>query len=362
MKQGYRRNLVGKYLAGTHFSGRHFLGTNWRHGVCAAMVMCLIGISGALRADDIEHYHPFKVYDAQFYVESNLEFTLLHELAHAVIDHHQIPVLGGQEQAADQIAVMLLILMHDGLDPQLLDRLLAVSADWMIQWQMDLKNQNTVFWDVHPLPIQRFYEVTCLAYGSNPDVLESLRKDSWLPIERAWDCDLEFKENQQALAWLATKVSHYQFDPEWKLKRVSAASDSEGQVNIHWTNRTKGEQPALYQSLKNSTRLKRLLASINDVLKLKNDIPVYIETMCAGPDAWWNSKQNIVIICYELLEQFADNSTRVSSLIDEMKTVSARNLIVPLTAQEAAFINDRDDRYSEITRLIKSWLKQKLAE
>ena len=52
-------------------------------------------------------FNPSQSFNSDFYVQSNLEFTLLHELAHAVIELHDIPVLGGQEQAADQIALML---------------------------------------------------------------------------------------------------------------------------------------------------------------------------------------------------------------------------------------------------------------
>ncbi len=52
-------------------------------------------------------------------------------------------VLGGQEQAADQVAVMLLI-MADGsnrqdINPVILNKLLAISDEWMLEWQKEKK-------------------------------------------------------------------------------------------------------------------------------------------------------------------------------------------------------------------------------
>ena len=113
-------------------------------------------------------------------MQSNLEFTLLHELAHAVIELNDIPVLGGQEKAADQVALMLLIMTDDvnkkDVNPDLLNKLLAISGEWMLEWQKETKSNQPIYWGTHPLTIQRFYEVTCLIYGSDPDKLRVFKK------------------------------------------------------------------------------------------------------------------------------------------------------------------------------------------
>ena len=283
-------------------------------------IVCLTNLSILTQADDFS-FNPSQSFDPDFFIESNLEFTLLHELAHAVIELYDIPVLGGQEQAADQVALMLLLTdqRHKGvLRPVTLNKLLAISGEWFLEWQAEMKQNQAVYWDAHPLTIQRFYDVTCLAYGSNPDILESLRKEKWLPVERAWNCDLEYKKTRQALAWLTKKVSHYQLDENWNfVKKNKPPQGFTGQVKIVWVEPTRQSHKDMTKKLKNFKSLKYLVAQTNEVLNFKEDITIYMEPYCKGPDAWWNGEQNIITVCYELAELFEKNAALLPGLINE---------------------------------------------
>ncbi|MCB1704542.1 MAG: hypothetical protein KDI17_06750 [Halioglobus sp.] len=73
----------------------------------ALILLFQMAHSGAAPPQSVADFHPGKVYERSFYVDSNLEFTVLHELAHAVIDINRVPVLGGQESAADPAGVIL---------------------------------------------------------------------------------------------------------------------------------------------------------------------------------------------------------------------------------------------------------------
>ena len=281
-------------------------------------IVCLTNLSILTQADDFS-FNPSQSFDPDFFIESNLEFTLLHELAHAVIELYDIPVLGGQEQAADQVALMLLLTdqRHKGvLRPVTLNKLLAISGEWFLEWQAEMKQNQAVYWDAHPLTIQRFYDVTCLAYGSNPDVLESLRKEKWLPVERAWNCDLEFKKTRQALAWLTSKVSHYKLDGNWNFVKTNQAPEGfTGQVKMVWVEPTRQSHKDMAKKLKSFTSLKYLVAQTNEVLNLKEDITIYMEPYCKGADAWWNGEQSIIVVCYELAELFAKNAKLLPELV-----------------------------------------------
>jgi len=266
-------------------------------------------------------FNPSLLFNSDFYVQSNLEFTLLHELAHAVIEIHDIPVLGGQEQAADQIAVMLLLTdkrNNGALNPVVLNKLLAISGEWMLEWKAEIKNNQTVYWGTHPLTIQRFYDVTCLAYGSNPDVLESFRKDNWLPIERAWNCDLEYIKTRKALAWLVKKVSNSELDENWNFVNKNEPNKVfSGKVKIEWGEPSKQAHKVLAQKLKDFSSLKYLIEQTNQVINIKHDITIYMEPYCRVPDAWWNGETNIITVCYELLELFSSNAKLVSELVNK---------------------------------------------
>lgn len=293
-------------------------------GKLIVFIVCFMSLS-VLAQTEVESagfsFSPSLAFNSDFYIESNLEFTLLHELAHAVIEVNNIPVLGGHEQAADQVALMMLLTdqRHKGaLTSVSLNKLLAISGEWFLEWQTEMSNNQAVYWDAHPLTIQRFYDVTCLAYGSNPDVLESLRKEKWLPVERAWNCDLEFKKTRQALAWLTKKVSHYELDSNWNfVKRINPPEGFTGQVKIIWVEPTRQSHMALAKKLKSFTSLKYLVEQTNEVLNLKKDITIYMEPYCKGPDAWWNGEQSIITVCYELAELFSKNAKLLPELVNK---------------------------------------------
>jgi hypothetical protein len=284
----------------------------------------ITSVSASASQDNVS-FDPARAFQQEFYVQSNLEFTLLHELAHAVIELNDIPVLGGQEQAADQIALMLLIMADDSnkkdINPDVLNKLLAISGEWMLEWQEEKQNSQPIYWDTHPLAIQRFYEVTCLVYGSDPDKLESLRKESMLPVERAWDCDIEFEKTREALAWLVTKVSDFEFNESWDLVKVRHSKEQfSGRIKVVWIEPSSQEQKRIYALLKSFNHLADVLERINNLLNLKTDITVYMEPFCRAPDAWWDGTKNNLTVCYDLIKQFERNSLLLPNLVKQLKS------------------------------------------
>lgn len=267
-------------------------------------------------------YRPSSAYDPRFFVESNLEFTLLHELSHAVIELNDIPVLGGNERAADQIAIMLMIMTSHGFDETLFDKMLSISGEWMIEWREDIKRHPLAFWDVHPLAIQRFYDVTCLVYGAAPDKLEKIRKETWLPIERAWECDKEYTKNRQALLWLADNYSYVSFDRNWQLFQKEQHPPADEVVKIQFIPTSNVAYEPIMDWLMSSQRLKYLIDRTNQILKLPEPVTIYFETQCSGPDAWWNPAINGIVICYSLIEQFQNNAQKLQPLVKRLSNES----------------------------------------
>jgi len=268
------------------------------------------------------NFRPSSAYDTRFFVESNLEFTLLHELSHAVIELNQIPVLGGHERAADQIAIMLMIMTSNGFDEVLFDKMLSISGEWMIEWRDEINQHSLAFWDVHPLAIQRFYDVTCLVYGAAPDKLEKIRKETWLPIERAWECDTEYAKNRQALLWLANNYSYVSFDEDWRLIQNEFPSKPPKQVVVEYIKPTSPEHEIIYQWLNQSERLNYLIKRTNELLKLPSPVTIYFESQCNGPDAWWNPAIKGIIICYSLIDFFEENSRKLEPLVSQLSDES----------------------------------------
>jgi hypothetical protein len=113
--------------------------------------------------------------------------SLFHEIGHAVIDMLDWPVLGREEDAADMIAAYALLTV----DQPWRERLVRGAA-WM--WEQEARREKPdrgALADVHSLSSQRFFNLLCLAYGSDPSMFSFVKRD--LPSDRAAGCGHEFK-------------------------------------------------------------------------------------------------------------------------------------------------------------------------
>ena len=113
---------------------------------------------------------------------------LLHESSHALFDLLQVPILGREEDAADQVAS--LILLH--LSPADARRVVNGSAYFFAATAKAEPIDKGAFADVHGLSWQRFYNLACIAYGSDRKRYRAIVAKGYLPKERAKGCGEEY--------------------------------------------------------------------------------------------------------------------------------------------------------------------------
>jgi hypothetical protein len=107
--------------------------------------------------------------------------VLLHESAHARIDVNDLAFTGCEEDAADQLAT--LVLLGDGGDVEAA----LHGAAWF--YMRALRGVPTEAWDEHALDEQPFFNVVCWIYGGTPSMREELLAAPWsLPPSRAEGC------------------------------------------------------------------------------------------------------------------------------------------------------------------------------
>ena len=121
-----------------------------------------------------------------------MDFVFYHELGHALIDVYELPITGLEENAVDQFATLFMLITddlegHDGIVGQ--DILYNVGTWFFIKNEL---YDQSYFWDVHNLDIQRFYNISCYAYGQHPEYNQDLITDGYLPEERAQSCEYEY--------------------------------------------------------------------------------------------------------------------------------------------------------------------------
>ena len=121
--------------------------------------------------------------------------VFFHELGHAVFDYLHTPILGREEDAADEFAAYFL-LRFGGAD---LRRLLTGAA-YAYNREASLPSlKKNPFADEHGLPAQRFYNILCMAYGQDPKLFADVLKKGYLPPERAEYCGDEYAKVVHAM-------------------------------------------------------------------------------------------------------------------------------------------------------------------
>lgn len=124
--------------------------------------------------------------------------TFLHEAAHALFAVFEIPVLGREEDAADQVAAYSLLQLGDDVAR----RMIGGVAHNLATEAKHAKADRKAFADEHGLPAQRFYNLVCIAYGAKPQLFADVVDKGYLPKERAEGCEDEYKQVAYAVSKL----------------------------------------------------------------------------------------------------------------------------------------------------------------
>jgi hypothetical protein len=127
-----------------------------------------------------------------------LAFTFYHELGHALIDVYGLPATGREEDAVDQLATVMLLETWEGEDSELA---ILSSAEWfdLDAGESQEDDPSGAMADEHSLDEQRYYNLVCWIYGSDPDYFSDVADDWQLPEKRAERCPSEYA--QMSGAW-----------------------------------------------------------------------------------------------------------------------------------------------------------------
>ena len=119
------------------------------------------------------------------YLRANVRFIVLHETGHALVDLLDLPVTGRQEDAVDQLAAILM-LRFGGLDesPGEVIADLRLAANWMLSRSTGAYDLDA-YADPHALGEQRFFNLQCLIYGTDPDDFAGMVEAGDLTAARA---------------------------------------------------------------------------------------------------------------------------------------------------------------------------------
>lgn len=134
------------------------------------------------------------------FVGASLDLVL-HEVGHAAFDMLKIPVFGREEDAADMFSAYIMLQFTPEDARKLIRATAYLSASEARRDQHPMPSLND-FASEHELPAQRYFNLLCMAYGSDPETFAGAVSIGKLPASRAKGCRHEYERIKYAFATL----------------------------------------------------------------------------------------------------------------------------------------------------------------
>jgi hypothetical protein len=223
------------------------------------------------------------------FVIGNMLFVLLHELAHAAIADLELPVLGREEDAADEFAILRMLWVGSAFT----HRVLAdATKGWFFSARRDRKEgEPLAFYDEHSLDRQRAYHIVCLMVGHNPNEMVDLANEMKLPDDRRESCKRDFA--RASSSWAAVLKAHRRAPDQAKVEIETIYGAG------------KGELASYAQGIRSLRLLETVAGFTADDLAWP--VPFTLEVQsCGYINARWDDETRKLTLCYELAADFAE--------------------------------------------------------
>lgn len=223
------------------------------------------------------------------FIVGNMLFVTLHELGHGAVDQFSIPMLGREEDAADNFAIINLLQVGSAFSHRIL---VEAAKGWFLSDRRDRTDKEPLeYYDEHGLDKQRAYQIVCVMVGSDPVQFKDLADETKLPGDRQKSCKRDF--DVAASGWETTLKPHQHVDGQPKTKIDVTYGDGKGKFDV-------------YAEGFRSLRLLDVVADrVADAFAWPAPFVLEIQT-CGFINAEWHRGQQKLTLCYELADDFAD--------------------------------------------------------
>lgn len=270
-----------------HF-GRNFGGDVMRiFGWCLSLLLAGVFVcSSALAQQSTDDEHQEEL--ARRFVLNNGTFVLYHEIGHLLIGELDIPILGREEDAADNLATLLLL----SAETVEADSALIDAADgWFLSHSVNahLPYEDAEFFDVHSLDVQRAFQILCMMAGADQEIFGGVAKQFGLTQRRQRSCAHDFERT--SASWNRVLEPHVN------------KGDIISEVNIVYDPSKENDGAA---SLLEESQF--LEAAADGILKYY-DLPRTMTmrgTDCGEENAFYDPDAGEVVFCYELANFYYD--------------------------------------------------------
>lgn len=246
----------------------------------AVAATCLLAVASPAYAQD---FSDEDIADAIDFAMHDAAFTMYHEIGHMLVGELGLPVLGKEEDAADALAVILLL--NDDSDPDSYNALVDAADGWYFNAVKSTGSgvEEFSYYDEHSLDIQRAYAMVCMMVGKEPEVFEQTAEAYELDQDRVDGCAYTYE--QAASSWFTLLGPHEGSDGA----AIEVIYDDAGD----------------YEDFAEILRERGVIEHAADLIMANYVLPTPVTfraTLCGEANAYYDPSNSEVTYCYELAE------------------------------------------------------------
>jgi len=227
--------------------------------------------------------------EAITFAQNAAAYVLYHEVGHMFVSQFELPILGREEDAADNIATLMLLHAEtEEKDNVLLD----AAHSWFLSNNSATDDviSDAEFYDSHSLDIQRAFQIVCLMVGADPDLFAKVASEIGIDEDRQESCAFDYE--QLSGNWI----------------RLSDAFVKQGNAGQRITveyEPSDEEFEYAAEIFKDAQMLEAVSQEIMETFELPRAVK-FVGRSCEEPNAYFDPEASEVIMCYELTAMFLD--------------------------------------------------------
>lgn len=250
-----------------------------------ALIVGLLMLPGMVLAQDMTKQQRAEMYRFAY---NNSLFVLYHEVGHLLFDQLELPILGREEDAADNLATWTLLNQRS----KDADQALADAAQgWLYSGvAYDSGGDESDYAAAHSLDKQRAYQIVCLMVGMDETAFRPIANEYRIDRDRRETCHWDYSMVDRSLGKL--------LNGHGTKKNVGTDVD----VTYH---NVSGQLKLAADAFKASG----VFDTVADELRRNFNLGERVEfnaRRCGEANAFYDPDTVEVIFCYELMQDYMD--------------------------------------------------------
>ncbi len=222
------------------------------------------------------------------FATNNALFVLYHEVGHLLVDKLNLPVLGREEDAADNLATWVLLNRRTKEADQ---ALVDAAQGWLLSGiAYSAEPDDEDYSAAHSLDRQRAFQIVCLMVGSDDRAFRPIANQYAIGRARQDSCANDYRLVNRSLSGL-----------------VGARSNKTGRQSIVEVNYQESHGPLRFaaDAFKASGVFDEVADEVRNRYQIRGKV-LFNAKRCGEANAYYDPETVEITFCYELMQDFMD--------------------------------------------------------